>query len=99
LIRAFTDALGGTLTEGQLIDVRRAAELTALSEQARAWAMQEGTGGAGELSALIRLESTAVRAVRVLGIKSGAAQPKPRTLADYLANRTARHADAPGGAA
>lgn len=71
LIRAFTAALGGSLTEGQRVDVRRAAELTALAEQARAKAMQEGTGGAGELSAMVRLESTAARAIRALGIKTG----------------------------
>lgn len=71
--------------------------MTALAEQARAKAMQEGTGGAGALSALIRLESTAARAVRALGLRPGAAEPKRKTLAEYLANRTARHADAPSG--
>jgi hypothetical protein len=99
LIRVYTEALGGpsALTEGQLIDIRKAAELVALSEQARARAMQEGTGGAGELSAMVRLESTAARAVRGLGIKP--AQPKRRTLAEYLANRPTRPADVPNGGA
>lgn len=75
LIRIYTAALGGptALTDGQLIDIRRAAELVSLAEQARAKAMRQGTGGAGELSALIRLESTAARAQRALGLKPGTA--------------------------
>lgn len=74
LIECYAAALGGAgaLSDGQQIDIRKAAELTALAEQARAKAMREGTGDASELSAMIRLESTAARAVRALNIK-----PKP----------------------
>jgi hypothetical protein len=73
LIAIYTTALGGlaTLTDGQQIDIRKAAELTALAEQARAKAMQQGFADAGELSAMVRLESTAARAVRALNIKPG----------------------------
>lgn len=101
LIETFTAALGGAgvVSEGQAIDIRKAAELTALAEQARARAMREGTGGAAQLSAMVRLESTAARAVKALGIKPGSAQPKRRTLADHLANRSTRPADAPNGEA
>lgn len=73
LVEIYAHALGGLerLSEGQRIDIRRAAELVALAEAARAKAMREGTGDASELSAMIRLESTAARAVRALDIKPG----------------------------
>jgi hypothetical protein len=75
LIDAYSAALGGAaaLTEGQRTDIRRAAELTALSEAMRALAIQEGTANAGSISAMVRLESTASRAVRALGIKPAVA--------------------------
>lgn len=98
LINVYSAALGGlaALTDGQRIDVRKAAELTALAEQARARAMREGFTDAGDLSAMVRLESTAARAVRLLGIKPGSA--KPPSLADYLAAKAARKAaDKPAG--
>lgn len=79
LVDVYVAALGGptALTAGQWIDVRKAAELTALAEAARAKAMREGTGGAGALSAMVRLESTAARAVRALGLKSGTTTSAP----------------------
>ena len=79
LINIFAAALGGpaSLSEGQRIDVRRAAELVALSEAARARAMREGTADASELSTMVRLESTAVRAVRILNIKHGPSRVVP----------------------
>lgn len=72
LIDTYSAALGGAgvLSDGQQIDIRKAAELTALAEQARAKAMRDGTGDASDLSAMIRLESTAARAVRALNIKA-----------------------------
>ena len=89
----FAAALGGpaALSEGQLIDIRRAAELVALSEAARARAMREGTADAGEISAMVRLESTAARAVRVLNIAAGG-KKHIEPVADlhaYLASKTA----------
>lgn len=92
LIDIYTTALGGpaALSEGQRIDIRRAAELVALSEAARARAMREGTGDASELSAMIRLESTAARAVRALNIKTGVGNVEPvADLQAYLANKAA----------
>jgi hypothetical protein len=100
LIAIYVAALGGpaALSEGQRIDIRKAAELTALAEQARARAMREGATGAGELTAMVRLEGMAARAVRALNIKPRAAQPKPPTLADYVASKRAEAADKPDGA-
>jgi hypothetical protein len=71
LIDIYATALGGdqSLNEGQRLDIRKAAELTALAERARARAMREGVADAAELSAMVRLESTAARAVRVLNIR------------------------------
>ena len=94
LIAVYSDALGGAaaLSEGQLIDIRKAAELTALAEQARARAMRQGTADASELSAMIRLESTAARAVRALNIKPGTNQLKPPSIAEYVARKAAEKA-------
>lgn len=93
LIDVYTTALGGpaALSEGQVIDVRKAAELSALAEQARARAMREGLTDAGEISAMVRLESTAARAVRSLNIKQDA-NPKPPSIAEYAARRAAEKA-------
>lgn len=80
LMNIYAAALGGAagLSEGQLIDVRKAAELTALAEARRAQALQKGAGDAAELSAMIRLESTAARAVRALNLpKAGPAKVVP----------------------
>jgi hypothetical protein len=89
LIAAYSKALGGdrALTDGQRVDIRKAAELVALAEDARALALQEGPGGAGALSAMVRLESASARAVRALRLPPpNAAAPVP-TLAEYLAGR------------
>jgi hypothetical protein len=98
LIDIYTAALGPAgLSEGQQIDVRRAAELVALAEAARARAMREGTGDASELSAMIRLESTAARAVRALNLPATGTAAPVQTLQDYLAQRAERaeaHANA-----
>lgn len=101
LIATFTRALGGAsaIGEGQAVDIRKAAELTALAEQARSRALRRGMGSAAELSAMVRLEGMADRAVRLLGIKPGTAQPKRKTLAEHLANRTARAPEVPPGEA
>jgi len=80
LIRTYSNALGGdaALTEGQRVDVRKAAELVALAEDCRALAMQQGSGGPGALSALLRLESASARAVRALGL------PAPNATANRV---------------
>lgn len=91
LMNVYGAALGGLagLSAGQVIDVRRAAELTALAEAERSKAMQHGVGDAAALSALIRLESTAARAVRALNIKPGKAGEPVADLAAYLASKAA----------
>jgi hypothetical protein len=93
LFDIYSGALGGPagLTEGQRIDIRRASELTALAESARAQAMREGFGDASQLSAMVRLESTAARAVRALGIKPDSG-PKPPSIAEYAARKAAEKA-------
>ena len=93
LIATYTNALGGdrALTEGQRVDVRKAAELTALAEDCRALAMQqEGPAGAGWISAMVRLESTASRAVRALRLPApNAAAPSDDAWRKFLASQHA----------
>jgi hypothetical protein len=88
LVNFFATALGGLdkVSPVQITDIRRAAELTALAEETRAKALCEGTG-AIDLTALVRLEGAASRAVRSLGIKSGPQAPAV-SLAEYLATTT-----------
>ena len=91
LIAAYSDALGGVdaLSEPQKADIKKAAELTALAEDARALALQEGPGRVGMLSVLIRLESASARAVARLRLPPlDRAAPAGPTLAEYLAHRT-----------
>lgn len=91
LANAFIVALGGLdrVSAVQMANVKRAAELIALAEATRARLMRADATGAGELTALIRLEGTASRAQRALGIKLGTSEPMP-TLAEHLAKRAAR---------
>ena len=94
LANAFILALGGPdrVSAVQMADIKRAAELGALAEATRSRIMRVGATGASELTALIRLEGTASRAQRALGIKPGASAPIP-TLAEHLASRTTRAAE------
>jgi hypothetical protein len=96
LIEIYAKALGGAsaLSEGQFVDIRKAAELTSLAEQSRARAMR-GIMNAGEISAMIRLESTASRAVRALNIKQSAIRSKLLSPAEYLAQLTIRRSAKP----
>ena len=93
LFDIYAAALGGPadLSEGQRLDIRKAAELTALAEQARARAMREGITDAGELSAMIRLEGMAARAVRALNLPVGG-PPPVMSLHDHVARRAAERA-------
>jgi hypothetical protein len=88
LIATYSSALGGdaALTEGQRIDIRKAAELVALGEAMRALVMQEGTANAGAISAMVRLESTASRAVRALNIPppGGRGTSSPSSIEDLI---------------
>jgi hypothetical protein len=93
LIEIYANALGGAsgLHGGQIVDIRKAAELTSLAEQSRARAMR-GILSASEISAMIRLESTASRAVRALNIQQNAVRSNLPSPAEYLAQRAARPA-------
>lgn len=95
LVSFFIAALGGPdrVTPVQLMDIRRAAELTALAEETRGRALCEGTGSV-DLAALVRLEGAACRAVRALGVKSDAGAPKPPSIEEWMAARTARLGEA-----
>src|SRR5258708_22426450 len=88
LIATYSNALGGdrALTDGQRVDIRKAAELVALAEDCRALAMQEGPGGAGAISALVRLESSSTRAVKALGLKvpGGRGTSSPNSIEDLI---------------
>jgi len=92
LIAAYSNALGGdaALTEGQRVDIRKAAELTALAEDCRALAMQEGTASAGAISVMVRLESSSARAVRALRLPApNAAAPGDDAWRKFLADQHA----------
>lgn len=92
LIRNFIDALGGDdqVTALQLVDVRRAAELTALAEEARTRALRDGSA-AVDMSSLVRLEGMAARAQKALGLAAGGKKTtEPVTdLQAYMASKAA----------
>jgi hypothetical protein len=73
LVEAFVNALGGeqVCSDLTLVAVRRAAELQAMCEMARANMLN---GQPTDMLALVRLEGVASRAVRALGLKT----EKPR---------------------
>jgi hypothetical protein len=93
LVDALITSLGGIaqVSPLRLAQVRRAAELQALAEEARAKAFT-ASAGASELETVIRLENLANRAQRALGLKEqSSAGP---TLAEYLAEHYGQPADA-----
>jgi hypothetical protein len=81
LAESFAEACGGwaILSDTAALGVRRAAELAALAEAARADAL---AGKAIDMAALLRLEGVADRARRQLGIK--AAKPAAPPLRERL---------------
>jgi hypothetical protein len=88
LAEAFKAELGGTITASVRMAIERAAQLVALSEDARVRRL------AGDpnitLDDLVRIDNAAVRAVRALGIKPRA-EPK-RGLREYVAELAAADA-------
>jgi hypothetical protein len=93
LVAEFENALlaeHGSITTDQRIAVERAAAFVIIAEDAKARVL------AGDptisLRDLVRVENTATRAVRQLGIKPGTpaqdAGARPRTLREYLAQRS-----------
>jgi hypothetical protein len=89
LIEAFAEALGGRqgLSDVRMIDVRRAAELVAVAEEARAEALKQG-GASVDLNTLVKLEGMADRATRKLGIKAPD-KPAAPSLAEHVARKAA----------
>jgi hypothetical protein len=98
LVAIYLDAIGGrdAVTELQLVEVRKAAELTAAAESVRARVLAGDV--TADLAVLVKIEGEARRAVRALGIK-GAGRKPARTLAEHLANRAAARTAAPSEAA
>jgi hypothetical protein len=88
---AFVRALGGEAACNDLtmVAVRRAAELQAMCEMARAGMLN---GVPTDMLALVRLEGVAARAIRQLGIKVEPPAPKGRGL--ELARRRWAEAEA-----
>jgi hypothetical protein len=83
LADTYAHALGGwdTLTEMMGMNVKRAAELVALAEQARSDALKNGTY---DPLAMVRLEGASNRAVRALQLDVPRDASGPTTLAQYL---------------
>jgi hypothetical protein len=79
LVEAFVNTLGGeqVCSDLTLVAVRRAAELQAMCEMARANMLN---GQPVDMLALVRLEGVAARAIRQLGIKVEPPPAKARGL-------------------
>jgi hypothetical protein len=92
IAEAFATQMGGwaALSDMQAAAVRRAAELHALAEQARADALKNGNADPEQL---VRLENLARKAEHWLGIKPKG-EPKPPNLDEYLAQRAREAAGA-----
>lgn len=89
LFRSFMAAYAyADIGDVQTAAARRAAELTALAEQARHRVMR---GEAADYDAIIRLEGAADRAVRRLPVAARKAAP---TFAELAAKRASRPAEA-----
>jgi hypothetical protein len=81
LTEMFAAAVGGELTPMRRLAVDKAAQLTAIAEQARGVFMRDGVG---TLDDIVRLERKADQVVRALGISE--AKPKPTSpLAEHFA--------------
>jgi hypothetical protein len=103
LIEQFAAALGGlnTLDRQTLDDVRRAAELTMLAEEARVDLLRRG-GDANALAGMVKLENAVDRSVRRLRLKPGGQGAATPSLAEYLrdsASQAAADEPADAGAA
>jgi hypothetical protein len=83
LADAYAQVLGGWagLSDVQAANVRKAAELTALAEQARADALRNGCN---DPAALTRLEHLADKAVRRLGVDKRREPERGPDLKTYL---------------
>jgi hypothetical protein len=91
LLNAFLNRMGNPSDPIRQADAIAAASAMVIAEDTRARALR---GEGVDLDALVRLENTAHRATRKLGIKPSAG-PKVPTLAEHLAAK--RAAEAAGG--
>jgi hypothetical protein len=83
LARGYADALNNPDNPATLALIAAAAQLTAIAEVARREAMRDPVHA--DLSALVKIEGVAARAVRKLGIKPAARKPSTPTLAEQVA--------------
>jgi hypothetical protein len=94
LVAVFTQALGGRVSPVQMVEIERAASLLILAADLRTRALR---GEDVAITDLSRLEGTADRAIRRLGIKPGAAAAPVMSLLDHAAKRAAERANPPEG--
>jgi thioesterase domain-containing protein len=81
LARGFEAELGGSLSVSRRLAVERAAALVAIAEDAQARRL--ASDPAVSLEDLVRIDNTAVRAVRLLGLKPTPAASTPPSLAAW----------------
>jgi hypothetical protein len=90
LVSAYSDEIGGTLSESESGLVRQAAALALRCEQLQA-AIVRGEDVDDDL--LVRISGTAKRLLGAIAVKSDGRKPAGPTLEDYLAARTAGRED------
>jgi hypothetical protein len=97
LAGSFASQLGGwaTLSDTMAANVRRAAELSALAERARAEALRDGNV---DPLALVRLEGAAGRAVKALALDRKR-EPAAQSPSEYLTRRATERAGERSGSA
>jgi hypothetical protein len=83
LAKGFEAELGGTITTSQRFAIERAAALVALAEDAKARRL--AGDAAITLEDVVRVDNSAARAVKALGIKPGVA-PKPPSIHEFMAS-------------
>jgi hypothetical protein len=91
LAAIFAASLGDAVNPLMQVAIRKAAELTAAAEMARATVL-DGGNNAATLDVLIKLEGEARRAVRALGLKPDAVKSRGSTSFGPLRARLSREA-------
>jgi hypothetical protein len=91
IMRSFAADLGGKLSAGELLAVRRAAMLSALAEDATA---RQLAGETVDLDQLVRISNLARRAVADLNLPKRDQRTTGPTLAEHLAMRAREKASA-----
>jgi hypothetical protein len=89
LTSMFTAAVGGEPTPVRRLAVDKAAQLTAIAEQARGAFMRDATG---TLDDIVRLERKADQAVRALGIREAKPKGEESPLAAHFSRPVQRSA-------